>query len=179
MLEEFGLRDGINEVIGITFGEWINTAPLGIVVEEDEIFVRLYENHTRSFVERSGRLFANVIHDPLIFVKASFEDLGEEYFESLDPPIIKGALSWMEFEAKLEGNIARLTFLRGGVVRREIRAVNRGFNAVIEALVYATRYTSLKREEFKKKALEYKGIVEKCGSEREKEAFKLMERYLR
>jgi len=88
-------------------------------------------------------------------------------------------LSWMEFEAKLEGNIARLTFLRGGVVRREIRAVNRGFNAVIEALVYATRYTSLKREEFKKKALEYKGIVEKCGSEREKEAFKLMERYLR
>ena len=179
MIEELGLTEGINEVIGITFGDWINTAPIGVVVREGRIFVRLYENHTRTFVERSGKLFVNVVHDPVIFVKASFEDLSEEYFESLDPPVIKGALSWAEFEAKLEGGIAHLRLLGGGVVRREIRAVNRGFNALIEALVYATRYVSLGKEEFKEKALEYKGIVEKCGGRREREAFELMERYLK
>lgn len=177
MLEEFGLREGINEVIGITLGEWINTAPIGVVVR-DKIFVRLYENHTKEFLKKSGKLYVNVVNDPIIFVKASFEDLSEEYFESLNPPILKSALSWLEFDAKLEGSIAYLEFVRGGVVKREIRAVNRGFNAIIEALVNATRYVYFKREEFKRKALEYRELVEKCGGEKEREAFELMLGYL-
>ncbi len=177
MLEDLGLREGINEVIGITLGEWINTAPLGIVIRGNDIYVRLYENHTKEFLKKTGKLFVNVVDDPVIFVVAAFEDLSEEYFESLDPPIIRGALSWMEFEAKLSGNLARLTFVRGEVIKRSVRAVNRGFNALIEALVSATRFVALKRKEFAEDVLRHSKIIRKCGGRREIEAYELLLKY--
>jgi len=130
MVREYGLREGINEVIGITIADWINTAPLGIIVDGD-VKVRLFENHTREFVKKTGILYVNVIHDPVVFVISAFEDLSEDFFESVNPPILRGALSWIKFKADLRGRYAYLEPLDGGVLRRELRAVNRGFKMTL------------------------------------------------
>ncbi|AKG92344.1 hypothetical protein GAH_00302 [Geoglobus ahangari] len=173
MISEFGLREGINEVIGITLGEWINTAPLGIIVGDD-VRVRLYGNHTRRFLERTGVLYVNVIHDPVVFVISAFEDLGEEWFESLNPPVIRGSESWLKFSARVEGNYAILDFAEGEVLRSDLRAINRGFNMLIEATVHATRYV-LSGSEALAERIRYCGrIIERCGGRREKEAYELL-----
>jgi len=176
-LIEFGFQKGINEVMGITFGEWINTAPLGIIVdnpESDRAKVRLYSNHTRKNIERTSRLWINIIHDPVIFAKASFEDLDESYFLNLDPPIIKGSLGWCKMDAKLRGGFADLRLLDAKIIEKEIRTVNRGFNAVIEALVHGTRFVSLKRDDLLVKVEYYLDIAEKCGGDREKRAVEII-----
>jgi hypothetical protein len=177
-LKDLGLRNGINEVIGITFGDWINTAPLGIIIEDDRTRsakVRLYSNHTRKNVSKKGELWFNIIHDPVIFAKCSFDDLGEEEFENFNPPIIKSAMAWGRFKAVLKGAYAHLTLEDGEILRKDLKAVNRGFNAVIEALVHATRLLSTKDEELREKVEYYLNIARKCGGERERTACEIIE----
>ena len=164
-LEDFGFTEGINEVIAVTIGGFINTAPLGIIVENPKgrkAKVRLYPSHTRENVKRGSKIYANVVSDPIIFAISAFEDLTEDYFSSLDPPVLKSALAYCEFEAKLTGAFAELELVDGRVISKELRAVNRGFYAVIEALVYATRYLFFKdpekKKEFRGKILHYFSI---------------------
>lgn len=176
-LRDFGLRNGINEVIVITRGEKLNTAPIGIIVEnENSVFAKakLFPSHTRSNLEKGSFFIANVVNDAVLFALATFEDLGEEYFENLDPPILNGSLAFCEFEARLEGSIANLRLLRGKVLRNEVRAVNRGFNAVIEALILATRLKF--NPKLSERIRECYEIIEKCGGEREKLALKIIKR---
>ncbi len=176
MIEKFGLREGINEVIGITIGEWINTAPLGIIVD-DEVKVRLYSNHTRELLEKTGELYVNIIHDPVVFVVSAFEDLDESWFESLDPPVLRNAMSWIKFEADVRDNFTHLRFVEGKITGKDVISVNRGFNAVIEAAVHGTRYAAGKNPDLRDKILYYGRIVQRCGGRREKEAFGLLLKY--
>lgn len=180
MLEDLGFTDGINEVIVITFKEdgSINTAPIGIVVDKKSVYARIYSSHTRENVERDGTLYANVILDPTIFVLSTFTDLDESYFESLDPPIIRGALSWCKFKAEVKGLIVNLHPVDGKVLRKSIRAYNRGFSALIEALILASRKEMFERSTFFNEMAKYKNTVMRCGGEKEREAFKILERFL-
>lgn len=174
-LRNFGLRSGINEVIVITKSERLNTAPIGIIVEdENSVFAKakLFPSHTRSNVEKGSFFIANIVGDAVLFALATFEDLGDEYFESVDPPVLKDSLAFCEFEASLRGSFAVLRLVRGRVIRNEIRAVNRGFNAVIEALIFATRLKM--NPEFAERIRECYEIIEKCGGEREKMAMRII-----
>lgn len=184
-LKDLGFTDGINEVIGITFKDGqVNTAPLGIIVDDDEsdrAKVRLYASHTRENIEREGVLYTNVILDPIVFSISAFEDLDCSFFDSLDPPIIKNAVSWCKFSAKLSGAFAELTLLDGEICGKFVRAYNRGFAALIEALIYATRYKIVEddaKEFMEKEIYRCKNIVMRCGSWREKMAFKILEEKL-
>ncbi|MCS7143638.1 MAG: DUF447 family protein [Archaeoglobaceae archaeon] len=176
-LKDFGLRNGINEVLVVTKGERLNTAPIGIIVEDEEsIFARakLFPSHTRKNIEKGSFFIANIIFDPIVFAISAFDDLSENFFERFDPPVIRGSLAFCEFEAKLKGLFAELKLIRGEVLRSELRAVNRGFNALIEALIFATRLRM--NPEFAKKIRKCYEIIEKCGSEREKEAMEIIKK---
>jgi len=182
-LADFGFIEGINEIIAVTRNEdgSLNTAPIGIIVEDCNSTLaraRLFRSHTRENVKRDKIMYANVIWDAEIFALASFQDLEQDYFESLEPPVLKNALSWCKFRAMLRGAYADLELVDGKVLRKGIRAVNRGFNAVIEALVHATRYVILKDEnkkrELKERILYYHEIARKCGRDKEKKAFKII-----
>lgn len=182
-LRDFGFTEGINEIIAITQnkdGSW-NTAPIGIIVESSDTTTaraKLYRNRTRVNLERNGILFANIIDDPIVFAISSFGNLTEGFFTSLNPPIIKGSMAWCRFRAEMKGGNAILELTDGRIIEGRVRSVNRGFNAVIEALVHATRYLAIKDAEKRKELLEkihyYKEIAEKCGSEREKKAFEII-----
>ncbi len=182
-LRDFGFTDGINEVVAITVNEdgSLNTAPVGIIVDDaDDVTarIRLYASHTRRNVERGGDVVVNITRDPMIFVLSAFDDLGAEYFETLSPPILRNSLAWCRFTAKLRGSYAYIKLVEGSVVGSDTRPVNRGFNAVIEALVHATRlriYRDEKaRAELKSRIYYYGEIVEKCGSRAEREAYRLI-----
>lgn len=176
-LRDFGLRNGINEVVVVTKGEKMNTAPIGIIVEDENSLrakAKLYASHTRDNVEKGSFFVANIVQDPLIFAISAFDDLGEEFFESLDPPVIKDALAYCEFEVKLKGLFAELRLLRGSIIREEVRAVNRGFNAVIEALVHATRFVKNRSPALEQKIRDCYEIIEKCGGEMEKKAMQII-----
>ncbi len=177
-LSDFGFTDGINEVIGITFGRWINTAPLGIIVDDPDgrfAKLRIYPSHTKKNLKR-GILYVNVSNDAVIFTISAFEDLDESWFESLNPPILRGSLAWCKFKAKLKDGWVDLELLDGEVLRRVVRTVNRGFYAMIEALIYATRLKH--NPNFIENVKHYSSIVEKCGGRREKEALNLLRKYL-
>ncbi len=187
-LSDFGFTEGINEIIAVTFSRdgKINTAPIGIIVEDansEFAKVRLFYSHTRENVVATRKLWANLTYDPIVWVISTFEDLGEEWFESLNPPVIMNSLAWCEFECEKvrDGNPAefKLTLKDGAILRKWLRAVNRGFNALIEALVHATRYRINRNPSLLKKIEECRIIVEKCGSRREKEAFKILLNHIR
>lgn len=178
-LRDFGLWNGINEVIVITKGKKLNTAPIGIIVEDENGLnakAKLYPSHTRENLEKGSFFVVNVIRNPVLFALSAFEDLDENFFENLDPPIIKNSLAFCEFEAKLNGLVAELRLINGKIIRNELRAVNRGFNAVIEALIYATRLKIGKKHELESKIKECYEIIEKCGGKMEIEAMEIIKK---
>ncbi len=72
-----------------------------------------------------------------------------------------------------------LHLVRGKVIRKRVRAINRGANAVIEATVHATRYAATKDEKYLEWIAHYEGVVKKCGGAREKEAMKKLREFLK
>jgi len=182
-LADFGFTSGINEVIAITFDQMgkINTAPIGIIVEDENSHlakIRLYPSHTRKNIENGSDVWINITYDPIIFTKTAFEDLNDEWFESLEPPIIKGAVAWCRFKVKSIKDFIEIELTDGKILRSYIRPVNRGFNALIEALVYATRYVVNRDKELLNKIIECKTLIDKCGSSKEKEAFNMILKYI-
>ena len=193
-LKEAGIGEGISEVIVTTksaSGE-PNAAPIGIiaVTNEDEnennYFVRLYKgSKTLSNARETNKLAANVTNDTVLFVKAAFEPLTETQFSLFNGfPVLKEANSWILFDCTFsektrETFVFRLTALAVKTNRKEVKAINRGRNAVIEAAILATRNAITEderdRAEREKLMALYARIVEKCGGSREKEALKILQ----
>jgi hypothetical protein len=179
-LEKFGIYEGINEIIATTrTGESINSAPLGIRYFNKKAYVMAYsDTHTFANLKESGVLVANVIHDPVIFAISSFDDLAREYYVDGKYPILKDALSYVVFSTSISGKRVDLSFIEGKVLRKEVRAINRGLNAIIEACIYGTRYLAFGSDELKNRVVYYLSIAEKCGSNQEKKAIELIKMYL-
>jgi hypothetical protein len=188
-VREAGIDEGISEVIVTTRSAsgTFNAAPIGIITTTNEHFVKLYKSsRTLSNVMEANKLAANVTSDVVLFVKAAFDDLGESHYSSLSGfPVLKEANSSIIFQAALaekstEYSLFQLTPLTIKINRKELKAINRGRNAVIEATILATRYLILnderEKEELKKQMEHYAKIVEKCGGHREKEAMGILEK---
>jgi len=193
-LREAGIGEGISEVIVTTqsVSGVPNAAPIGIIAITSEsgsnYFVRLYRgSKTLSNVQQTGKLAANVTHDAVLFVKAAFEPLTESWFSLFHSfPVLKGANSWILFDctfraesSESESFTFQLTPLAVRINRKEVRAINRGLNAVIEAAIIATRNAIVGEDERDRAERErqmalYARIVEKCGGSREKEALKIL-----
>lgn len=188
-LRETGIDEGISEVIVTTRSATgtFNAAPIGIITITSEHFVKLYKgSRTLSNVQETKKLAANVTSDTVLFVKAALDNLGEAHYSSLSSfPVLKEANSWIIFQAVLaekstEYSLFQLTPLTVKINRKELKAINRGRNAVIEATILTTRYLIVnderEKEELKKQMERYAKIVEKCGGHREKEAMGILEK---
>jgi hypothetical protein len=181
------LGEGINEVIATTLG---NAAPMGIINRggEGPRMVLFRGSHTARNVERHGWIVANLTHDPLLWVRTAFEDLPPEYFADLTfncRPMyrLRDCEAWIAFEADIENQtpdnlVVRLTPLAEEVRTPLPRPVNRGFNAVIEATVHATRYVRFRDPELLELIEHHAGIVRRCGGRRELEAMELLQRFI-
>lgn len=190
-LDEFGIYDGISETIVTTMQGWSpNAAPIGIIRKGDRVFIRLFKGSITYFnVHSEGVLVANVVNDPVIFVRSTFSNLKESDFSFVSVsgrefPVLKDALSWVVFECNNmkmphEALVAELLPIHAHINRSPVQAPNRGFNAVIEAAVHATRYKLTGDEKYLKLIRAYSAIVSKCGGEREKNAINMLNDFLK
>jgi hypothetical protein len=182
-LDELGILDGINEVIATTEADGrINAAPMGIIRDGDRLYVRLFlGTHTYENVLAKGWFVANITHDAWIFAETALEDLSPGYFTRReDLPMLKEAEAWALLKCEAFATdiiIANVELIKGEVIRRDFRAVNRGANLVIEAAVAATRYLALRADSYFEELMKFQRIIDRCGGAREREAMdRLMER---
>lgn len=187
-ISSFGIREGISETIVSTGLKHPNAAPIGIITKGGRPFVRLFKgNHTRANVLKEKYLAANIVYDSLLFVRSTFFDLELSEFDyvpalGLKFPILKEAVAWVIFECINVKNtdqalISDLVPIEAGfneANRKDLPVPNRGFNAVLEATVHATRYQLTGDEKYLELIRHYETLASKCGGENEKKAMKLL-----
>jgi hypothetical protein len=180
------LKGGINEIIATTAR---NAAPIGIHYREGKATMILFAGtHTAANIERDGWVVANIIHDPVLYVKTAFGDLPDEAFA--EEPVgnrmmtrLRGADAWIAFSATVEKKTAEaivvaLTQEKEIVEEVAVWPVNRGFNSIVDATVHATRYRVNHDPKLKELIDYHTGIVRKCGGKKELAALALLEGYL-
>ncbi len=180
-IEEFGIHEGISEVIFTTISPsgFPNAAPIGLHMKNNRLFANLYNSKTLDNILGMGRACANIVDKPIPFVRSALSDIEYEAFEFIEGfPVLRDSLGWIMFDCiwkKGESvSVVELTPVNSNISRRTIKPVNRGFNAVIEAAIHATRYAALKDRKYIDYIDYYNGIVQKCGGRSEKDAMKLI-----
>ena len=180
------IKGGINEVIATTA---FNAAPIGIHYREKAASMILFAgSHTAENIERDGWVIANIVHDPVLYVRTAFEDLPRDAF--VEEPVaghsmyrLAGAEAWVAFTAMVERKtngtlMVRLTQEKEIIEEVAVHPVNRGFNSIIDATVHATRYRE-NRDPTLKNLIDYHaGIVRKCGGKKELEALEMLIGYI-
>ncbi len=178
------LGQGISEVIATTRQ---NAAPVGIHRRGDALSAVLYRgSHTAENAAREGWLVANVIHDPVLFVRTAFDDLPADAFVSI-PGIGWDRLAAAEGYAACRVEVERQTpealRIRLSVVQEEIIEprcvpVNRGRCAVIEATVHATRFGRTRDPGLGRLIDHHAAVIRRCGGPAELEALALLMDYI-
>jgi hypothetical protein len=180
------LKEGINEVIATTHQ---NAAPMGIIFRNGKYGMVVYrESHTASRIEEHGWVVANLVFDPLLYVRTAFGDLEPG---DLVPETVQGiamqrlavAEAWVGFSAMVERStpetlVVRLTPLREEVRSWDVHPVNRGFNSVIEATVHATRFVRNHDPALGDLIRHHARLVHRCGDRRDVEALDLLYSYI-
>ena len=180
------LREGINEVIATT---WNNAAPMGIILRGGEYRMALFRgSHTAMNIERWGWVVANIVHDPVLWVRTAFEDLPlaafiEEEVEGFLVHRLPEAEAWVAFDADIEHRAresmtAILNPVKEVTVSPAVHPVNRGYNSVIEASVHGTRWLWNKDPILRELIDHHRAIIRRCGGPRELEALEMLEGYL-
>jgi uncharacterized protein len=180
-IDDFGFHEGISEVILTTLSaECVpNAAPIGLHRKEGRFFAKIYNSSTLENILVNPAAAANIVDDPVVFVISALSNVGVEHFEAVSGfPVLKNSLGWVIFDCACNKgkniSVVEMEPIKGKIRHRVIKPVNRGFNAVIEAAIDATRYVSLKQQEYLRQ-IEYSNtIVQKCGGTMEKEAMKLL-----
>ncbi|MBP2029327.1 hypothetical protein J2755_000247 [Methanohalophilus levihalophilus] len=184
-LENFGICEGISETIVTTGKDKPNAAPIGIIWKDNRLFVRVYKgSDTYSNIDTDKALIANITYDPLLFVRSTFGKLNNDEFtmesvKGTEYPVLKKALGWVffrcdEIQYGSEALVAWIKPVAGKINNSPLKAPNRGFAAIIEAAVHATRYQLAGEEKYRDLVLENLELAEKCGGKAEKEAGSLI-----
>lgn len=180
-IEDFGIHEGISEVIFTTISpDGIpNAAPMGLHRKGSRLFARIYNSKTLENIMSKPLAAANITDNPVLFVQSALSDVEPEKFDFIDDfPVLKDATGWILFECKCKKgdniSVVELSPTAGKINTRKLLPVNRGFNAVIEALIHATRYVVFRDKKYFEHIEYYNSIVKKCGGAREKEAMGLL-----
>jgi len=184
-IKEFGIHEGISETIFTTLSnEGVpNAAPVGLRLKNGKLFALMYNSKTLENILSRSAAAANIVDDPVLIVQSALSDIEPDKFEFVDGySVLKNAQGWILFDCRCKKgeNITRvdLTPIRGNINYMKIQPINRGFNAVIEAAVHATRYVISGEQRFLEHIRYYDTIVKKCGGVRSREAMELLYRLI-
>jgi hypothetical protein len=181
------ITEGINEIVATTE---LNAAPMGIIRRDGAERIGIFRtSHTATNIENHPFFIANIIHDPVVFVRTAFSDLPAEEFtveyvngEKLYR--LAAASSWIAYAATIETMndlkiLVRLEPLRYVAAEAPLIPVNRGFSNLIEAAVHGTRYQLSPDRKLLELITHHADLVRRCGGNREREALDLLYRFLR
>lgn len=175
---------GVTESVVATKGpndQW-NVAALGLHAG-DPVTVQTYGNtRTRRNFERRGGGVVQFVADPRTFADAALS------IREAEDAVLPSADAWVEVEAEFvnsreeHGTTIReweLTAIESDVVREGATTINRGFGAVIEATVAASRLDTPGFDDADLRGrLDFLAdVVERCGGVREREAMGRIEEY--
>jgi len=169
---------GVTESVVTTLGpndRW-NAAALGLHAGDPVTATTWGNTRTRRNFDRRGGGYVQFTRDPVLFVEAALS-----VHETADPRL-DAADAWVEVEAERvdageDGGTRwerwELRPADAGVERRVVPTTNRGYYAVVEATVAASR---LDVDAYDTAALldrlaHFEDVVETCGGERERAAF--------
>lgn len=166
--------DGIAETVTLTpdqDGGW-NVAALGVRAGDPATARTWGETNTRENFERAGRGVVTFVDDPVCFVEAA---LTERHVESpdIDGVAARVDVEVEEIERGTEGGTTWVDWAlipgESDVVRRSVPVTNRGFNAIVEMTVAASRLgvPVYDEESLRTRLTYFEEVVETCGGERE------------
>ena len=168
---------GVTESVVTTLGpngRW-NAAALGLF-EGEPVTARTWGNtRTRRNFHRQGEGYVQFVDDPVVFAEAACS------IREVDEPVLESAAAWARVDVEridsgtddgTEWEEWSLEPAESAVVRRTVPTIDRGFGAVIEATVAASRLgVSGYDDERLRERLEYcAAVVERAGDDREREA---------
>ncbi len=162
-----------------------NFAPMGILWGEDFVIVRPFRtSQTYRNLLSSGHGVANLSDNVLAFVQCALYDEILPSFPAVTVPgvVFQDACSWLELAVVGGGGSEERAEFRCQVLHKGRHKDFLGFcrarNAVIEAAIMATRLAFHDRNRATDILNQYMKIVEKTGSEIEKQAFQLVCEYV-
>ena len=173
---------GVTESIVTTLGpndRW-NLAALGLFAG-DPVMARTWGRTRtwRNFRERGGG-YVQFTRDPVDFVDAACS------IRELDDPVLGSADAWVRVDVEaiddgVKGGTQwvdwRLDPRESAVERRTVPTTNRGYYAVVEATVAASRLDvpAYDTEELRAQLAYFADVIETCGGEREQTALERLQ----
>jgi hypothetical protein len=172
---------GVTESVVTTLGPnglW-NAAALGLH-DGEPVTARTWGNtRTRRNFHRQGGGVVQFVDDPVVFAEAALS------IHEVEEPVLDDALAWVEVEAQQvdsgEEDGTRweeweLRPVESAVRERVVPTINRGFGAVVEATVAASRLgvEGYDDGELRDRLDWLESVVERCGGAREREAMTLV-----
>jgi uncharacterized protein len=162
-----------------------NFAPMGLVWGKEYITVRPYRSsHTYRNMTSSGYGVANLSDDVLAYVQCGlFDSVLPNFPAKIAPGIVfQRTCSWRElevvsYEESRERAEVRCRVLHEGW-QKEFLGFCRAGNAVLEAIILATRVRFYDPKTVVEKLTQYREIVQKTGDANEKRAFQLVQDYI-
>lgn len=176
------MQEGINEIIATTR---FHAAPMGIICRDNRLRMAVFRtSHTAALIEETGLIIANIIHDPVLFVRAAFTDLGHEEFIEFEVAgeqacRLTTASSWVAYHTRIDQKTELKLLITLEPIKTELAQttavpINRGLNSIIEAAVHGTRYILTRDPDLKRLIDHHADLVRRCGGERELTALSLL-----
>ena len=170
---------GVTESLVATLGpndRW-NVAPLGLHAGDPVTATTWGNTRTRRNFEHRGGGYVQFARDPLLFAEAALS------IREADEPVLDAADAWAEVDAERvdagEDGDTRweewaLRPVDSAVERRTVPTTNRGYYAVVEATVAASRLgvDAYDDDALRDRLAYFEGVVETCGGERERAAIR-------
>ncbi|MCU4924950.1 DUF447 family protein [Halobacteria archaeon AArc-dxtr1] len=175
---------GVTETVVTTLGpndRW-NAAALGLFAGEPATARTWGRTRTRRNFEARGEGYVQFVDDPVAFVEAALS------ISEHDGPVLESAAAWArvtveEVDAGREDGTEwrewTLVPVEADVRRETVPTIDRGFGAVIEATVAASRLGVAGYDEsaLRNRLAHLESVVERAGSPREREAMALVGRH--
>lgn len=163
-------------------GRWA-VAALGLQPGEPVTARTWGRTRTRRNLEREGGGVVQFTRDPVTFVEAALGAV------TVDERVLDGAAAWVEVSAERLGAGTdagtewvdwALRPVETGVERESVPTIERGFNAVVEATVDASRLgvAGYDTAELRDRLARHRAVVERCGSDRDRAAMARLDELL-
>ena len=163
-----------------------NFAPMGLEWGEDNVNVRPYrDTDTCRNLLATGYGVANIADDVLAYSRCALHGDVLPYFPAKKIPgiVYEGACAWRELEVISRAGSEDRAEVKCRIVhserRKEFLGFRRAANAVIEAIILATRLRFHDRKIVDEKMLGFAEIVDKTGGANEKLALQTVQDFIR
>ena len=152
--------------------------------EDAPVTARTWGNtRTRRNFHRQGGGYVQFVGDPVTFAEAALS------IHEVEDPVLDAADAWVEVEVERidagESGDTRweaweLHPVASGVEREAVPTIRRGFNAVVEATVAASRLNvdAYDDAELRRRLDYFEDVARTCGDDRVREAFDRIDEYV-